>query len=66
MLHESVFKLKQVRYAGLLVCQLFQSFVDARLAKGINFQTFNHFVFAIGACDGETEHDVLGNTVPTL
>ena len=66
MLHESVFELKQVRYASLLVGQLFQSFVDARLAEGINFQTFDHFVFAVHACDGETEHDVFRNSVPAL
>jgi hypothetical protein len=50
----------------LLVGQLFQSFVDARLAKGINFQTFDHFLFAVHACDGETEDDVFRNSVPAL
>ena len=66
MLHERVFQLEQVRHTGLLVCQLFQSFVDASLAERINFQTFNHFVFAVHACYGEAEHDVFGNTVPAL
>jgi len=66
MFHNCQSRLDQVRHAGLLVCQLFQSFVDARLAECIDLQAFHNFVFAIGAGDGKTEHDVFGNSVPAL
>ena len=52
-------------HARLFVGQLFESFVNARLAESVNFQTFDHFVLAVFAGHRETKHHVFRNAIPT-
>ena len=53
-------------HARLFVGQLFECFVNARLAESVDFQSFDHFVLAVFAGHRETKHHVFRNAVPTL
>ena len=58
--------LEQMGHTGLFVGQLFECFINASLAEGINGQAFDHFVFAVVTSDRETKHHIFGNAIPTL
>ena len=50
----------------LLVGQLFEGFVYAALAEGVDGQTFDHFVFAVVTSDWKTKHHIFGYAIPAL